>query len=359
MTEKEYRALEIDSYSSLSCFLKDRKAYAREYIYKDKVDKEEKSFLTIGSIVDCLTLTPEEFDDRFLIVKEVKGPTGQMMDYTNCLLNKSITHINGWEEIIPLDDEIMLSCYEQVGFKRDTFDKVKYRFEKEGREYYDFLIKKRQEGIGNKTVITNNDYELAVRISEGLKKSPITGILINRTSDDRTTVINQLPVVFEYNDYQLKSLMDKVVIDHDKKIIHLYDLKTAYNPEEFENNYYRFNYYIQASLYWIALRKWAQKKGYIDRGYTVNHMKFIVCDNTNYYSPLIYKTTEEHYVQAISGFYREGKYHKGLNQIINELKWHKRNNIWNISHDNFKEEGEVTITLGEDDRTDKGYCYSE
>jgi len=346
MTEKEYRQLEIDSYSSLSAFIKDRKSYAREYVYKDKVDKEEKSFLTIGSIVDCLTLTPEEFNDRFTIANGVKAPTGQMLDYTNCLVTKSIHYINGWEEIKPLDDEIMLACYQTVGFKRDTFDKVKDRFEREGKEYYEYLLKNRSEG--NKTVITNEDYNLAVRISEGLKKSPITGILINRGTDDRTTVINQHPVVFTYNGYQLKSLMDKVLIDHDSKTIHLYDLKTAYNPEEFENNYYKFNYYIQACLYWIALRKWAEKEGYLDKGYVVEHMKFIVCDNTNYYSPLIYETDQEHFVQGISGFTYNGKYYKGLNQVISELQWHKRNNVWNMSHDNFKENGRVRITLGED-----------
>lgn len=350
LSEKEYRALEIDSYSSLSNFIKDRKAYAREYVFKDKIEKEEKSFLTIGSIVDCLTLTPEEFNDKFIINKNVSTPSGQMLEFTHCLVNKSITYVNGWEEILDLNDELITKCYNEVGFKRDNIDKVKERFESEGKEYYEYLLKCR-----GKTVISNNDYELAVRISEGLKKSPVTGILINRSSDDRTTVMNQLAVVFEYNDYQLKSLMDKVVIDHDRKIIHLYDLKTAYNPEEFENNYYRFNYYIQASLYWIALRKWAKKNGYLDQGYVVEYMKFIVCDNTNYYSPLIYETTEEHYVQAISGFYREGKYYKGLNQVISELKWHKRNNIWNISHNNFKEEGKVLITLGEDDRTNQGY----
>lgn len=343
MTEKEYRALEIDSYSSLSTFIKDRKTYAKEYIYKNKVDKEEKSFLTMGSIVDCLTLTPEEFDDKFIVNDSIITPTGQMLDLVNCLVFKSIIYINGWEEIKPLTDDDFLSCYGEIGFKRDNLDKVKDRFEKEGKEYYKYLLKSR-----GKIVISKNDYDLALKIHEGLKKSPVTSILINRNTDDRTIVLNQLPVIFDYNGLQLKSLMDKIVIDHDKKIIHLYDLKTAYNPEEFENNYYKFNYYIQASLYWIALRKWAEKKGYIDKGYVVEHMKFIVCDNTNYYSPLIYETNQEHYVQSLSGFKYNGKYHKGLNQVVSELQWHKRNNIWNISHDNFKETGKVTITLGED-----------
>lgn len=345
MTEKEYRALDIDSYSSLSAFIKDRKSYAREYVYKDKVEKGEKSFLTIGSIVDCLTLTPDEFEDRFIVNKSIQEPTGQMMDFVICLVNRSITYNNGWEEIRGLTNEDFYECYKQIGFKRDSVDKVKERFDVEGKGYYEYLLKCR-----GKTVISNNDYELALRITEGLKKSPITGILVNRSTDDRTEVINQLPVIFEYNGYQLKSLMDKVVIDHDRKIIYLYDLKTAYNPEEFENNYYKFNYYIQAALYWIALRKWADKNGYIDKGYVVEHMKFIVCDNTNYYSPLIYETDQEHFVQSMCGFNSpyDGKYHVGLNQVITDLQWHKRNNIWNISHNNFKEEGRVRITLGGD-----------
>lgn len=344
MTEKEYRSLDIDSYSSLSAFIKDRKGYARKYVYKDKVESEVNHYFTIGSVVDCLSLMPHEFEDKFVITSS-KAPTGQMLQFVEELYNLSVTTVNGWRTVSPLTPEIMQQAYNNVNFKRDTPEKVASRFETEGKDYYEELIKLRETGC---TPISADDLEQAKRVDTGLRKSPVTGTLMNTVTDNRVTVHNQLAIVFEYNGYQLKSLLDKVIIDHERKIIYLYDLKTAYNVEDFEANYYKYNYYIQAALYWIALNKWAEKQGYIAQGYTVEYMEFIVCDSSNYLSPLLYKTNEDHFVQAMSGFYFDGRYYKGLNQLVQEVEWHRRNNIWNISHNNFKNEGKIDIKLGKD-----------
>lgn len=345
MTEKEYRQLEIDSYSSLSAFIKDRKKYAKKFVYKEKVDDEETHYLTIGSVVDCLSLMPHEFNDKF-IVGNCKPPTGQMLQFVEEVFKLSVIDVNGWKEVIELTPEILKQAYDNVNFKRDTFDKICLRFETEGKDYYKELIELRRHG---KTVISIDDLNNAKRVDEGLRKSPVTGILMNTVTDNRVTVLNQLPIIFKYNGHQLKSLLDKVLIDHERKIIYLYDLKTTYNVEEFENNYYKFNYYIQAALYWIALNEWADKKGYIKDGYTVDYMQFIVCDSFNYMAPLIYTTGPEHFVQALSGFWYKGKYYVGLNEVISGIQWHRGNNIWNMSHDNFKNNGKIDIQLGDDD----------
>ena len=63
ITEKEYRELPLFSYSILSKFNK------TGFNGLDKLYEESKSpALLFGSVVDCLTLTPNEFNDRFLVL---------------------------------------------------------------------------------------------------------------------------------------------------------------------------------------------------------------------------------------------------------------------------------------------------
>ena len=76
-------------------------------------------------------------------------------------------------------------------------------------------------------------------------------------------------------------------------------------------------------------------------------MKFIVCDSSGYMQPLVYTTNEEHYAQALGGFYMHGKYYPGLNQALSDIQWHKHTGMWNISRNNY-EGKDIEITINKD-----------
>jgi hypothetical protein len=75
----------------------------------------------------------------------------------------------------------------------------------------------------------------------------------------------------------------------------------------------------------------------------VENLKFIVCDSTNYFNPLIYTLSDDDMKDAYEGFsYRDREY-KGVKEIIKDLQWAIKNNIWNISRKNYLSNGIINI----------------
>ena len=137
--------------------------------------------------------------------------------------------------------------------------------------------------------------------------------------------------------------MDKVVIDHELKTIQVYDLKCTWSVENFYEEYYLYRRaYIQALLYYKACIHLAQTLEEL-HGYRVEQPKFIVCDSTNYFNPLIYTLTDENIMEAYSGFDHKGKTYPGVKALIADLIWAQENDVWNISRKNHISNGFVNI----------------
>ena len=81
--------------------------------------------------------------------------------------------------------------------------------------------------------------------------------------------------------------------------------------------------------------------GYGD--YTILFPQFIVCDSTNYMSPLIYTMSADSMKLAEEGFSHKGKDYPGVYSIIDSLDWAVENDVWNISRDNYINNGVVNL----------------
>ena len=92
-----YRSVEAESQSSLKNIL------IHPLLYKSKVNKSTKS-LSMGSLVDCLLLTPKDFDKTYLINKMEDPPEAVKKIYD--LVYKSWKAI----EFIDIDGEIINVC---------------------------------------------------------------------------------------------------------------------------------------------------------------------------------------------------------------------------------------------------------
>ena len=136
--------------------------------------------------------------------------------------------------------------------------------------------------------------------------------------------------------------MDKVVIDHNEKTIQVYDLKCTWSVENFYEEYYLYRRaYIQAYLYHQAVDS-LTITGEL-QGYTALFPKFIVCDSTNYFNPLVYELSISDITDCYEGFQHKGRTYPGVKQLIEDLKWAIDNNVWNISRENYISNGMVNI----------------
>jgi hypothetical protein len=339
-TEAMYRAIEMNSSSSLKEFSMDRKKYYRRYVLGEKTDDKDTQAATTGRVVETLLLEPEEFDNRFHMSSCAKAPTGLMLDFVNALYTHTTSATNEHGQITKNFEDIAKDAYVDSGFKI-KFDAVLAKFAGSDAEvYYNELRIVKAKGL---TVVTTEDVTNAERIVTELKTNSTTAEIVNLINSVRWEVFNQLQIEgYEINGMKFKSMFDKLVIDHENKTVQVYDLKCVWAVENFYEEYYLYRRaYIQAFLYWKASVAFAKENDM--EGYHVLYPKFIVCDSTNYMNPLIYILNDEDLDDAYEGFEHKGRQYPGVKHLIEDLTWAIDNNIWNISRNNYIDGGVVKL----------------
>lgn len=341
-TEATYRAIMLDSSSSLKEFSMDRKKYYRKYVLGERVEDKDTIAATIGRIVETLLLEPQEFDKRFYMSSCVNAPTGLMLEFVNALCKHTEEATSEDGTIGRTFEAIAKDAYVDSGFKI-KFDAVIGKFVGSDSEiYYNEMRKVKAEGL---TVVTTEDVANAEKIVDELKTNQVTAQIVNLTDSARWQIFNQMQVEGYTVDTQIfKSMMDKVIVDHEQRTIQVYDLKCTWSVENFYEEYYLYRRaYIQAYLYYKA----AEQLTFINNDawgdYQVLPPKFIVCDSTNYFNPLVYQLSLEDLDEAYYGFEHKGRKYPGVCELIKDLKWALENNVWNISRTNYLSNGVVNI----------------
>ena len=341
-TEAQYRAVVMDSSSSLKEFSQDRKKYYKRYFLGEKVEDKDSAAANMGRIVETLLMEPHLFDEKFYMSSCASTPTGLMLDFVEALYRVSRDATDEFGVITRDFADITLEAYNLSGFKI-KYEAVIGKFMGSDAEiYYNEIRRVRAKNL---TVINTMEVSIAEKIVEQLKTNSTTGPIVNLVNSSRYTIIDQMQVEgYDIDGLPLKSMLDKVIIDHDEKVIRPYDLKCTWSVENFYEEYYLYRRaYIQAYLYFHAMLKLADDPQSEYYGYTVDYLQFIVCDSTNYYQPLIYTINIDDMGDAYKGFTHKGRTYPGVGDIIKALKWCKETDTWNISHKNYLANGVVNI----------------
>ena len=340
-TEATYRANMLDSSSSLKEFSMDRKKYYRKYILGEDVDDKDTQAATTGRIVETLLLEPEEFDSRFHMSSCAEAPSALMLAFVNALYKHTKEATDDDGNITRSFEDISKDAYVESGFKI-KYEAVIGKFVGSDAEiYYNEMRTVKAKSL---TVVTAEDVTNAEKIVQELQNNPVTKDVVNLVSSSRYSVYNQLQVEgYTLDDHEFKSMMDKVIVDHEQRTVQVYDLKCTWSVENFLEEYYLYRRaYIQALLYYKAAIHFMNNTEEI-RGYRVEAPRFIVCDSTNYYNPLIYTLSDKDLEDAYNGFTHKNREYTGVAKLIKDLKWALDNNVWNISRENSINNGLVKI----------------
>lgn len=316
MTEQEYRDYNAINYSTLSALDRDPALVNKEI--------QETESMMLGSIVDNL-LTQGSYGDQYS-VSSAEKPSGQMGEFCDYI-------IDGYTEE---------GAFEAVGSKRLKLDTMVVKHHSEGgADYCRMVLDAKESG---KKLVSMDIISRATVLSEALKNSPYTqaffrkDIALNREIE----ILYQVPIVFNLGSEgtpEGKALIDVVVIDHEKKEITPYDLKTTSGSgSQFRSAFIKWRYYLQASLYHYGLSR------VVDSDYTVKPFEFIVASTTESpCCPIIYKcTNKDLHVGRFGGTSPSGYKTKGWEELIDELEWHTRNDLWEYSFE-FYQEGFIKL----------------
>lgn len=346
MTEKEYRALPEISYSSIKDFDKNRLRFYKKYILQDpnvKEDIEEQESILLGSLVDCLlTGTQADFDAKFASIDTPKK-SGQLAEFGDELwkITKKAT-VDGevTKEFTEIAEEAFTNVKynskgEEVAFKGKDLAKVLDLFSGSQEE---MLYKERRDKAGF-IVISLDEFSKAQKIQEMLLNTDWSRDLLEGVGCE---VHNQLVVQYTINDVPLKSMLDKVFVNHTKKTIQPLDLKISYLVNNFGWSYWKQKYYLQVATYDAALDAWKKANGYED--YTILPMKFLVGDSTCQSVPVIWECSTKNVTEGYIGFVlSSGRKVKGLLELVNEIKWCSENTIWTTPKEIYDNNGVMQI----------------
>lgn len=338
-TEANYRAIQTDSSSSLKEFSMDRKKYYKRYVLGEHVEDKDNQAATIGRLVETLLLEPEQFDNRFYMSSCASTPTGLMLDFVEALYRATKQATDDFGVVTRTFDDLTRDAYVESGFKIKIEQVIAKFIGSDAEVYYNEIRKVRSQNL---TVINNNDVTNSEKIVAELRNNDVTKEIVNLMSGVVHTVLNQYQVEeYVVDGHTFKSMFDKLVINHDKQTLQVFDLKCTWSVENFYDEYYLYRRaYIQAYLYYQATIHLANTNWV---GYTALLPSFIVCDSTNYYNPLIYTLTEEDMNDCYVGFEHKSRRYPGVEQLIKDLDWSLENGVWNMSRINYENNGLVNI----------------
>lgn len=341
MTEQDYRNVDMDSSSSIKDFSLDRKKYYRKYKLKEVIKDKDSQAIMMGQLVELLLWEPDLFDSKFYMSSCVNIPTGLMLKFIEAMyvVTKAKTDENG--VVDATFEEIAYEAYEESGFKIKVDAVINKFADSDAMVYFEEICTVRSNNL---QVVDPNDVNNAEKIVTELKENAITSTIVNQKTDALYTVLDQYKI-FDYNvqGHNIKSMMDRVIIDHKKKSVQVYDLKCTWSVENFYREYYLFRRaYIQAFCYFRACEHLV-KTNPLYKGYTVEYPKFIVCDSINYFSPLIYTLDEGDMKDALEGFTYKNRNYPGVAEILTNLEWATDNDCWNISKFAAKAGGVINI----------------
>jgi hypothetical protein len=347
MTEQEYRALDRVSYSSLS------KLASSPQAYKAGVEgqKEETSYMTLGTVVDMLLTDKKRFDDEVYVMTADKPSAETMLMYCNTLAETGDS----------------IKAYQASGYKISP-NAVSTKFDKEGRAYFDALLDAK-----GKLIIDADGMFTANQIVAELTSNLFTKGYFLPTRSPDIELKFQVPILWEVQTKslidpeeivttELKSLLDVVFIDHRKGLVLPVDLKTG--GEGFMKSYWRYHRYLQGAMYTDAVRgrRW-QRHDEAEREYEVEPMRFVFADTNLIHPPVVWCMSQLDvlggkegipYLALRPGISAGGKdemvwvptdriKRKGYLQLIAELDWHTKMDQWRYSYDTYQKNGEMEI----------------
>lgn len=246
-------------------------------------DRKESPSLTLGSCVDAIiTGGEEEFNARFAVI-DVNITEGGMSTVIQ-LLSMNLP-FDTFQEI---PEDLVSRAAKIAGFwQADKWDKVRYKKILETgniAEYYN------TSKHSDKTLINTETYQDVLNCVRALRESPSTaGYFADNDALSPIRRYYQLKFKAVLDDVPYRNMADELVVDYENKKVYPIDLKTSLGCTEwdFEQNFKKWHYYIQARLYWRIIRANMDKDPYF-KDFTLENYKFIIV-NPKTLTPLVWE----------------------------------------------------------------------
>lgn len=323
MLEDEFYSRRFEfSYSSLNKLLWNPVVFHQLYVLKMKEEKTD-AHLVQGKVIHCLLLEENKFNDQF-VISPSSLPTGNLRTVVDRVFVHHLELEKSGDQRDKLEDfsnailDILKDMNYHQSLKTDEqrLDKV---ITGEAISYWNFLKTK-----GSKTLIDQSMYDYCKNAVDLIKQDEqITSLIgTNVTEFDNKEVFNELPLVAKMpaKPFDLKGIVDNIVVDHDKKVIYINDIKTTSKDlKDFPESVEYYSYWMQAMIYTSLVT--TKFFDYIHSGGYNVEFRFIVIDRMfNVYPFLVSDKTL-------------GSWLEKFMDVISKAEWHYVNKRYDLPYD--------------------------
>lgn len=301
------------SYSGLSKLKYSPGAFYQHYVLKQKDDVVDKG-MAEGSLLHCMLLTPERFNDEFVVL-----PSSFPSDNPKRVMERLRTHIvEAYPDITDTKDTMLPyleniqnaiidilqdeNLYQSLKTDAQRLDKI---LTEKNMEYLDFLLQ-----CKNKMVVEKQMVEVATKVREKIMANMNIRDLMGFNESDSIKSYNEFAVTAFPDGYGfgLKGIIDNLVIDHKAKVIRINDLKkTSKSASIFQESIEYYNYWMQAAIYVYIINNIKQTSFGVD--YPVE-FRFIVVDPYLHVVPfLISETTMSRFMEMTHDWFHIASFH--------------------------------------------------
>lgn len=324
---KDYYKEKCVSNSSLSWFLKSPKYF--RMMLDGEINEPTPAYFEKGSQIHMYILEPEEFDKEYEFLEYTIPKSPQQK-----LFCESFARAKKGKK-----DEKLLSAYRNAYSNKESDEKVIEKANKLSKDYQNYIkyIKKSQV---KKVLPISFMYKLNNIRSGILSHKKARELMYNEEhlafgNTDKMYIRNEFPIYWEYPGSKLscKSMMDRLIVDHEKKEITMVDLKTTSHMSTFAEKALEYKYNRQITFYWMAIH-W----------YFKNELKLDINEYEKKSYIVAVSTTEPTEVKVFTLL--DSRLQDGMNEIeklMYELAWHFENDKWDYKKSYYEGEGIETI----------------
>lgn len=342
MKREEYFDYKATS-RSLLVALKDHPKKAKKMM--EYGSNEESEALLLGDAFDTLMFDGEEvFNEKFHIstmnnpLPSKQSYAGKLMDAMLQLLKEGYSHFPTLYDL----------SYDRIETKTSNKEKIITEFEKEnGHLYVQYLIDN-----WTKTVISQDQYDQLVK----MKYQVLDNQFVNRYfvenpikdaesyHENNCDLFYQKAILWEEKGVECKALLDIIEVDHNKKEITPIDLKTTFvSDHNFDGSVLKWDYVHQAGFYMMGVTKW-RDINYPD--YNIKNFRFVFVDKNCNFEPAIYQVSDKDLNISIWGGKTKSGYPvRGIMGLIDDLKWHMENDLWEYRKEVYESNGVIISDL--------------
>lgn len=311
ITEQEYRDIKKPSYSLFSDIAKVEElcpgsGYLVPTLPKN-LDIQDEVGIICGAIVDW-DITENRDPHNLFVIK--KKPADKMKMMIKSLYN--IRHLLPYPSklLAPLNNDVIIETARVFKYKKKPDDQLKGF--KNYSEYIDILFNNE-----NPFIVSEYDYKSSKRTAEKLKQTYpmlVTPELYN------LEMYTQIKLEGVINGLEIKGMLDFVFINHYKKKIIPFDLKTGYHSATTfrKGAYLDWRYYIQHSLYSRLLKQEISKHPELS-DYEILEFNFMY-GSRSVFDTTVYKVNLQDDIEALDGFIEDSKTFIGVNELIEIYK---------------------------------------